>query len=89
MSFGRKDDIDNPYLMREVQITRLRDILVFLPFFAAFFFLSPVMGAATEGWSVFGVPLGYVQIFLFWLFIIIFLRLVNKALLRKLDERGQ
>ncbi len=85
---GRKKDIENtPELEREIQITRYRDILIFVPCLIALVFLTPILNFAPAQVHIFGVPLKITLIFGVWAGAVFIVFLTNKKLSQKMDER--
>lgn len=89
MASKRDKDLQNPYLLREVQINRYRDSLIFIPFFAACFFLSPAIDLVSGEAKFIGLSAKYLAFFMLWLFAILALRRINRRLQKKLSERAQ
>ncbi len=84
-----EQDETSPYLKREIAINRLRDILIFIPFLVAAFFLSPAVDLVSVDNSFLGIPLKYFVFFLFWFFAILAIRRTNKSMRARLAEREQ
>ncbi len=83
------DRESNPYLEREIQITRLRDILVFFPFLAAAVFLSPFIDWVLPERAFLGIPIKFSLFFILWLIPMLVLSWVTRKMRRKLEERDQ
>ncbi len=77
----------SPYLLREIAISRLRDILLFIPVMFGVLFLAPIIDFSAPDALWFGIPAKIALVFLLWLVVILGVKRTSRKMLEKLNER--